>query len=167
MEVLTLSSALSVDQFSSGRARNFKVQPTVAEIAELVSRFDFVSIKDLRAKVTIRKVAHDCWDVAGNLSAQVVQRCVITDDPVPELVDFIIEERYVRKAEGFDGVEVDLNGAEPLVGGEIDIGEMVAQTLGIAVTPWPKSHVSAENLIEEAISDEHPFAGLAALKKPE
>ena len=167
MEILTLSSALSVDQFSSGRARRFHVQPTVAEIAELVSRFDFVMINYLRAEVTIRKVARDCWDVSGNLSAKVVQRCVITDDPVPELVDFTIEERYVQHADGLDGVEVDLNGAEPLVDGEIDIGEMVAQTLGIAVTPWPKSRRSAENLIEEAISDEHPFAGLAALKKPE
>ena len=167
MEVLTLSSTLSVDLFLLGKAQRFDVQPSAAEITELVSRFNFVSIDDMRAEVIIRKVARDCWDVAGNLSAKVVQRCVITQEPVLELVDFTIEERYVRQSVEIDGVEVALNGAEPLVGGEIDIGEMVAQTLGIAVTPWPKSLVYAENLIEENILDEHPFAGLAALRKPE
>ena len=167
MEVLTLSSTLPVDLFSFGKAQRFDIQPSVAEITELQSRFNFVSIEDMRAEVTICKVARDCWDVTGNLSAKVVQRCVITEDPVLELVDFTIEERYVRQLEELDGVEVDLNGAEPLVSGEIDIGEMIAQTLGIAVTPWPKVLVYAENLIEENISDEHPFAGLAALIKPE
>ena len=86
---------------------------------------------------------------------------------VMELVDFTIEERYVRKAENDDGIEVDLNEAEPLVVGAIDIGEMVAQTLGVAVTPWPKSPTSADSLTQEDLSDEHPFAGLAALRKPE
>ena len=86
---------------------------------------------------------------------------------MPELVDFTIEERYVRKAENDDGIEVDLNEAEPLVGGAIDIGEMVAQTMGVAVTPWPKSSTSADSLTQEDVSDEHPFAGLAALRKPE
>jgi uncharacterized metal-binding protein YceD (DUF177 family) len=167
MEILTLSSELSIDRFASGKARRFGIQPTAAEIAELVVRFDFVSIEDMRAEVTVRKVARDCWDVAGTLSARVAQRCVITGNDVPELVDFTIEERYVREAENDDGVEVDLNGAEPLVGGAIDIGEMVAQTLGVAVAPWPKSPASADSLIQEEISDEHPFAGLAALRKPE
>ena len=139
MEILTLSSELSVDRFASGKARRFGIQPTAVEIAELVARFDFVSIEDMRAEVTVRKVARDCWDVAGTLSARVVQRCVITGNDVPELVDFTIEERYVREAENDDGVEVDLNGAEPLVGGAIDIGEMVAQTLG---APWHHGQIA-------------------------
>ena len=167
MEILSLSSELSVDHFASGKARKFVIQPTAAEIAALVARFDFVSIEDMRAEVTVRKVARDCWDVAGTLSARVSQRCVITGNDVPELVDFAIEERYVREAENDDGVEVNLNGAEPLVAGAIDIGEMVAQSLGVAVAPWPKSPASADSLTQEEISDEHPFAGLAALRKPE
>ena len=56
MEILSLSSELSVDRFASGKARRFGIQPTAAEIAELVARFDFVSIEDMRAEVTVRKV---------------------------------------------------------------------------------------------------------------
>ncbi len=167
MEILTLSSALSVDRFASGKACRFRVKPTADEIAALVVRFDFISIDDMDAVVSIQKVAHDCWDVAGTLSANVIQRCVITDIHVPELVDFTIEERYVRSVENNNGIEVDLNGAEPLVGGAIDIGEMVAQTLGVAVTPWPKLLASADSLFQEDALEEHPFAGLAALKKSE
>ena len=167
MEILSLSSELSVDHFASGKARKFIVQPTAAEIAALVARFDFVSIEEMRAEVTVREVARDCWDVSGILLARVTQHCVITGNDMPELVDFTIEERYVRGVENDNGVEIDLNTAEPLVGGAIDIGEMVAQTLGVAVSPWPKSQVSANILIQDEISEEHPFAGLAALRKPE
>ena len=167
MEILTLSSALSVDRFLSGKAQKFGIQPTAVEIVELASRFDFVSIEEMFAEVTIQKVACDCWDVAGTLTAKVVQRCVITSHHVPELVDFIIEERYVRDVVDTGSVEVDLIGTEPLVGGAIDIGEIVAQSLGIAVAPWPKSSTSVESPIEEDVSEEHPFAGLAVLRKPE
>ncbi len=167
MEILTLSSALPVDRFLSGKAQKYGIQPTALEIGDLASRFDLVSIEEMFAEVTIQKVACDCWDVAGTLSARVVQRCVITGHHVPDFVDFIIEERYVREIEDTGSVEVDLVGTEPLVGGAIDIGEIVAQSLGIAVAPWPKSSMSAECLFEEDVSDEHPFAGLAALRKPE
>ena len=136
------------------------------EIAALAARFDFVLIEDMRAEVTVRKVARDCWDVSGILSARVIQHCVITGNDMPELVDFTIEERYVREVENDDGVEIDLNGGAAC-GGAIDIGEMVAQTLGVAVAPWPKSQASADILIQDEISEEHPFAGLAALRKPE
>ena len=167
MEILTLSSDLLVDRFLSGKPQKFGIQPTALEIVELASRFDLVSIEEMFAEVTIQKVACDCWDVDGTLTARVIQRCVITGHHVPDLVDFIIEERYVREVEDTGSVEVDLIGAEPLVGGAIDIGEIVAQSLGVAVAPWPKSSMSAENLIEEDVSEEHPLAGLAALRKPE
>ena len=167
MEILTLSSELPVDRFASGKKWKFGIQPTPVEIAALAARFNFVLIEDMRAEVTVRKVAHDCWDVSGILSARVTQHCVISGNDMPELVDFTIEERYVRGVENDDGVEIDLNTAEPLVGGAIDIGEMVAQTLGVAVSPWPKSQASADILIQDEISEEHPFAGLAALRKPE
>lgn len=164
---LTLSSHVTVDRFASGKLRKFVIIPTDEEIAGLLERFDFVSVEQMSAKVSIRKVARDCWDVTGTLSAQVVQRCVISGDPVPEVVDFAIEERYVRKAESEDDIEVALDGAEPLVGDAIDIGEVVAQSLGLAVTPWPKSPSSDNSLVLEDTQVEHPFAGLAALKKPE
>ena len=110
------------------------------------------------------KLASDCWDVRGRLSASVVQACGVTGEPVPETVDFLIEERYVRSAEDPAEVEVRLDDAEPLQDGAIDIGEMLAQSLSLAVTSWPRAPHAPDKLnVDESVSG-HPFAGLAALK---
>jgi uncharacterized metal-binding protein YceD (DUF177 family) len=167
METLTLSSALPVDHLPPTRGISVEVVPTQAEIDGLIERFDFIAVTDVCARLKVRKVAKDCWDVTGHLSANVTQRCVVTGEPVPELVDFMIEERYVRHAEDQDSVEVELDGVEPLVDGAIDLGEMVTQSLGVAVTPWPRSATATDHLESEEEKDNHPFASLAALKKPE
>ena len=167
MEAQTMSSKFAVERLASGKKVKFVVEPSTDEIVDLVDRFGFVAIESMRAEGTIKEVAKDGWDVTGHLSAKVTQRCVITGDPVLEVVDFAIEERYVRHTETDSDVEVELDGAEPLVDGSIDLGEMVAQSLGVAVTPWPKSAAASEHLVVEDVIDEHPFAGLAALKKPE
>jgi len=167
MDILTLASELSVDRLASGRPYNCIVEPTADEVADLAERFDFIAIESMRAEVIVRKVAKDCWDLSGRLTAKVTQRCVLTGEPVPELVDFTLEERYVRDADSDGEVEVTLEGAEPLVGGAIDVGEMVAQSLGVAVTPWPRTESMVESHFTEDRRDDHPFAGLAALKKPD
>ena len=62
-----------------------------------------------------------------------MQACVVTGVPLRETVDFLIEERYVRTASNLEEVEVCLDEAEPLENGAINIGEMLAQSLAIAV----------------------------------
>ena len=164
MSVLTLSSELSIDAFLAGKLLKFEVVPTPDEIADLVSRFQFVSIDECHATLSIRKVARDCWDVHGRLTANVVQSCVLTGVPIAESVDFVIEERYVREPEDSDAVEVNLDGVEPLKNGAIDIGEMVSQSLALAVTAWPRAEDAKEDFQLGEIVEEHPFAGLSVLK---
>lgn len=165
MSVLTLSSELSIDAFQAGKLLKFDVVPTADEIAALVARFGFVSIDNCHANLSIRKVARDCWDVNGRLTADVVQSCVVTGTPIAESVDFMIEERYVREPEDADAVEVNLDGVEPLKNGAIDIGEMVSQSLALAVTAWPRADGAEEGYQLGEMVDENPFAGLSVLKK--
>lgn len=165
MSVLTLSSELSIDAFQAGKLLKFEVVPTADEIAALMARFNFVAIDNCHANLSIRKVARDCWDVNGRLTANVVQSCVVTGEPIAESVDFLIEERYVREPEDADAVEVNLDGVEPLKNGAIDIGEMVSQSLALAVTAWPRADGAEEGYQLGEMVDEHPFAGLSVLKK--
>ena len=131
---------------------------------ELAERFGFLNLSEVEAKLTIRKAGPGIWDVKGRLRAHVAQACVVTGSEVAEEVDFEIEERYVRVSENAEEVVVTLDDAEPLVNGGIDLGEMVAQSLALAVNAWPRSDDAPDSFQAGEEGPTHPFAGLAALK---
>ena len=80
-------------------------------------------------------------------------------------LDFKLEERYVRITDDITSVEVDLDGVEPLKNGFIDLGEMVIQSLALAVTVWPRASDAPEYIESEPVKRDHPFAGLVAIKQ--
>ena len=144
MPVFSLSAELAADNIKPDATYRCKIIPSEAEIDMLLNRFDYIAVSDLVAELEIRKVARDCWDVHGSLTANVVQSCVVTGKPLAESVDFKLEERYVRITDDITSVEVDLDGVEPLKNGFIDLGEMVMQSLALAVTAWPRATGAAE-----------------------
>lgn len=166
MPVFSLSAELAADTIKPDATYRCKIIPSEDEIDMLLVRFDYIAVNDLVAELQIRKVAHDCWDIQGRLTADVVQSCVVTGKPLPESVDFTLEERYVRLIDDTTSVEVDLDGVEPLKNGFIDLGEMVMQSLALAVTAWPRATDAAEYTDPEPVKRDHPFAGLAAIKQP-
>lgn len=166
MPVFSLSAELDPDNIKPDTTYKCKIVPSDDEFSMLLSRFDYIAVKDLVATLEIRKVARDCWDIRGRLTADVVQSCVVTGKPLPESVDFTLEERYVRLVDDIRSVEVDLDGVEPLKNGFIDLGEMVIQSLALAVTAWPRATDAAEYTEPEPAKSDHPFAGLAAIKQP-
>ena len=51
-----------------------------------------------------------------------------------------------------------------LENGVINIGEMLAQLLAVAVTPWPRVAEAPETFVSGVESLDHPFAGLVKFK---
>ena len=115
--------------------------------------------------------------VSGHLSADAVQRCVVSLVPIPAHIETDFEVSYSGAAaqadEGdFDPVGIDT--PEPLIDGRIDLGEAVAQQLAIALDPYPRApgasldpegfSVGSGDGIGE-VGGKQPFAALAALKK--
>ena len=137
-----------------------------AELAALSDRFGFVEIDHLDVSIEIARVGPDTWDVKGRLQARLVQPCIVTGDPVPETVDFDIEERYVRASYEDEEVVVGLDDSEPLVDGSIELGEMVAQSLALAVNAWPRTVDAPDEFKAGDVEDAHPFASLGSLKMP-
>ena len=107
MPVFSLSAELAADNIKPDATYRCKIIPSEAEIDMLLTRFDYIAVNDLVAELEIRKVARDCWDVHGRLTANVVQCCVVTGKPLPESVDFKLEERYVHIVDDTTSVEVD------------------------------------------------------------
>ena len=165
MHQITLNSIIKVEHINSDSRNLFKFIASDEERKSLAVRFQFLDVLSLSADLTIFVSACDCWDVVGQMSGSVVQACCSTGAPISETVDFMIEERYVRNVSRQEAVEVHMDLTEPLENEAINIGELLAQSLAIAVTPWPRAHGAPETYTSGEELPDHPFAGLAALKR--
>ena len=165
MPKTTLDSILNVDQIRPDSANILKFVASDKELKSLATRFKFLDVLSLSAELTIQKSARHCWDVAGPLRGVVVQACSSSGVPLRETVDFLIEERYVRSVGNQEEVEVHMGVAEPLENEAINIGELLAQSLAIAVTPWPRAPEAPEVYTCGEELPDHRFAGLAGLKR--
>lgn len=164
MQKMSLSTVIDVDSLPFSGPQICKIDCDESECAALAARFGFAAVARLSARLKVKRAGPEHWNVTGKLQAEVTQLCGVTGEPVPESVDFTIEERYCRASEEGIDIDVSLDGFEPLVDGAIDLGEVVAQTLAISVNPWPRSVDAPHSFAVGESEKEHPFAGLAALK---
>ena len=164
MQPVSLETLVDVDTLPVKGPFRGTLVCTADECAALAERFGFLKTGDVMAELRIDRVGPDAWDVTGRLSAEVVQPCIATGEPVAETVDFAIEERYVRAASDDEEVVVGPEDSEPLVDGCIDLGEIVAQSLALGVSSWPRSADAPDRFEAGDTSQTHPFAKLGSLK---
>ena len=134
--------------------------------AALAERFGYIAINALSGKIDIRRVSASCWQIKGVFSAEIIQSCVVSGDPVNEKFQFELLERYLEtfeKVEEIDPMGVDV---ELLENGMIPVGEAISQALAINATAWPR-HPDTPILAPspELKEQNHPFAKLSELKK--
>lgn len=109
-----------------------------------------------------------------HFTADVVQSCVVTLDPVRSRIDEGIELCYAPSEEahlGAKGSFVDPlkeNGPEPLVNGSIDVGRVVMEHLLLALDPYPRRS-GAKFKFQDSFDDSStsPFALLSIKKETE
>lgn len=152
-----------------GEPRTVEIEADTEERAALAKRFDLIGIDRLAGRFTIRRDAAGIM-VEGRVTAAVTQACSITGDPLPATVDEPVALRFVPGGEaGQDEVELDDQDIDviPYEGGAIDLGEVAAETMALALDPFPRGP-NAEAKLKEAgvLSEEQagPFGALAGLK---
>lgn len=149
--------------------RDVAIEADESERAALARRFGLIAIDRLGASAMIRRDGPDIF-ASGSLSALVVQRCVATGDPVPAAIEESFALRFVP-AGSLTGDEIELSEADCDVieyeGQAIDLGEAAAETLSLALDPFPRS-VNADAALKAAgvigEEDAGPFAALKGLK---
>jgi uncharacterized metal-binding protein YceD (DUF177 family) len=152
-----------------------EIEAGPAEREALARRFELVGIEALTAAGSLVRRGESI-EAAGTIRARVTQSCVATAEPVDSAIEetFRIEFRPLPEA-GSAEEEIELGENELDVvfseGAEIDLGEAVAQTLLLALDPYPRSPAAEAALSEagvkseeEARAESSPFAALAALK---
>jgi len=150
-------------------AREISVEANADERAALARRFDLISVGKLTAKAMLTREG-DVVNAIGELQADVVQSCVATATPLPVMVKEGFSLRFVpMAAAGEEEVELDADACDTVEyeGGAIDLGEAVAETMALALDPFPRSP-DADAILKEAgvlgEGDFGPFAALKALK---
>lgn len=150
--------------------RTIEIDADADERRRLAGRFRLQAIDRLSASVRLQRRA-DMIHADGLISAQVVQSCVVTGDPLPQAVEAPFAVRYVPESAADAGEELELSEQDcdtlPLEGGRIDLGELAAETLSLALDPYPRSEAADAALHEAGVLAEGeagPFSALRALK---
>lgn len=141
-----------------------------AEREALARRFALESLDDLEVAAAVRRDAAAVL-AEGTVKAHVVQNCVATGRPIQAVVDAPFNLRFVPEGEDNAGEEIELSDADcdtlTYTGAAIDLGEAAAETLLLALDPFPRCP-DADDVLREAgvVGEEEagPFAALKALK---
>ncbi len=139
--------------------------------AALAERFDLQAVAALRADLTVRRHADSGWiEVAGSVFAEAVQTCVVTTDPIPvtvatELLELFDDSGEVAENEIVLDPMADI--PEPILDDTLDVGEIVAQSFGLALDPYPRvpgAELAFTDVEASGSPADSPFARLADLK---
>ncbi len=158
--------------------RVFDLKADAEERAKLATRFGLDALDRFVARVVVRPVAGNVTvDLSAHFEADVVQTCVVTLEPVRSTIagDFeAIFSSTVHLEEEGDSVDIDPEAPEPpepIVDGKIDLGEVVAERLGLEIDPFPrapgaefKGFTVGADAQERPVERRNPFAALAKLR---
>ncbi len=155
---------LRIDQIGEGELRQ-RIEADADERRRLMGRFRLLSLESLVADYTLRRDAAGIV-ATGRLTAEVAQPCVASGEPVPESVDESFTLRFLPEGsvEG-DDVELDDSAMDTMfyTGASIDLGEAAAETLALALDPYPRSPHAEEALRAAGVVREEDVAPATAL----
>ncbi|MEL6530399.1 MAG: DUF177 domain-containing protein [Pseudomonadota bacterium] len=155
------------------------IEATDAERAALAARFGLAEIAQLTASVALEERQAVVY-ATGSMRAAIIQLCAVSSDEFPVMIDEPINLRFVRETtlqsrttdEGEIEVELELEDSDEIEfsGDTFDLGEAIAQTLGLAIDPYAEGPNADQVRRQAGISDEGAPSGplaeaLAALKK--
>lgn len=172
---IEFSRVITLDKISlTETGRRLEADP--AERQALAARFELLGLDRLTAEIRLKRTGAGVIRVSGSFEAQLTQACVISLAPVPaELaIDFeVFFSEDVRATDADLTLEYDQDDPpEPATGGQIDLGEVVAEQLGLNLNPYPKAAGATlpGGWVAEAVDTasaapkRNPFAALAELK---
>ncbi|MGQ0558442.1 MAG: YceD family protein [Sphingosinicella sp.] len=167
-----LSRAVRIDSLG-GEARSMAIAAKRSEREALARRFGLIAIKSLAAEVELSRKGSDVR-LSGRIEAAVVQACSASGEPVEGRIGEPFELLFRPANISASAGEFELGAGEldllPYEGGAIDVGEAIAETLSLALDPFPRGPSADEALRKAGVLSEQqtaPFAALAALKDKE
>ena len=157
------------------------ISADAGERAGLAKLWSILEVRALSATFEIRRWKRDGVRLKGRVTADVVQACVVTLEPVESHIDEPVEVVFVpegsklaRQPAASESGEMLLDpdgpdAPEVFSGDSVDAGVVAAEHVALALDPYPrKADVAFAGHIESTDRDDRkpsPFAVLKAWKK--
>ena len=158
---------------SPRKPTRFTYRSTPEERAVLADELGLIALHALELSGEIRPVGQHELVMDAKLVARADQPCGITLAPVQALIDDPVRRRYIAGLETPAGDEIEMpedDATEPMPE-EIDLAEIAAEALALALPLYPRAPGAefaatphaAEGVIPIRDADLKPFAGLKSL----
>ena len=164
---------LRVASLDRSRPTRFDLQADEAARAAIAEHLGLLGIDSLRFRGELAPVGAADWRMTGRLTADVVQECVVTLEPLSGRIDERIGRDFLADAGGLSlDLDLDAEDEPDEFTDVIDPGAVAIEALALALDPYPRAPGTdpvdaraappgADPLDNAALK---PFAGLAALR---
>lgn len=151
--------------------RPIQLSATSAECAALARRFGIVAVRRLAAEVSLEPRG-GIIAVTGQLTADIVQSCAVSAEDLTMHIAEPLSLRFIpARTPARTDVEIELAAQDcddiEYTGTAFDLGEEVAQSLGLAINPFAVGPLAEEARRQAGLLDPEaagPFAALQGLK---
>jgi uncharacterized metal-binding protein YceD (DUF177 family) len=155
----------------TGRRLDLVADETIRQA--IVKTAGLAALPRLEAQFDLIRHGADGLQVAGRVAATVVQHCVVTLEPlqseIEEAIDlvFVPHPEPVSEPAGLQSADAG-DPPELLRDGAIDLGAIATEFLLLGLDPYPRAPGAVFDApVAKDDPSSHPFAALAALKKPD
>jgi hypothetical protein len=169
-----------VDDIRPDGGTHVEITASDAECVALAKSYDLPGMASLSGRFDLRRHGKTVF-VRGSIAAHVTQICVVTLEPFDSDVVGDVEMQYAPAAQVAEAWEriakAEASGSnapvedppDAIVDGRIDLGALTAETLALALDPYPKKPgvEFASPQDPDETPDESPFAVLAARRSQE
>jgi len=174
-QVPILDATIRVDHLPP-EGREVDVLANAEQRAAIAERLEISAVDHLEAKLGLTRFRGG-MRVLGQLKAQTVQPCVITFVPVIQHIEEPIDRIFLPSAdapktstahpEGF--VDLDADVPDHFEGNEVDLSELIIESLALALDPYPRAEGASLEQIGIKLDDDEvsPFASLKSLIDPD
>jgi uncharacterized metal-binding protein YceD (DUF177 family) len=133
-------------------------QPADCQI--LKEQLDLLGLDRVEGALTIRRWRGKGLSIRGHLTADIVQACVVTLDPVEQSLRTDVDMMLFPGADPLD-MESEI---DPLPTTELDIGAIIAEHLALAIDPYPRKKGVEFAEVRDNSAESSPFEALRVLK---
>ena len=152
-----------------------RLDATAEERKALRARFDLLDMPVLQAFLELKPDMKNAVEVTGKINATIIQNCILTLEPITTSFDLNVQTTFLPSddnPEGAGSPNLEEGAGEIEYypqGGKIDLGEMVAQHLGVSIDLYPRKPGATLNSTEfgAKVPEKNPFAKLAKIQDKE
>lgn len=126
-----------------------RITADAVQRAALAAAHDLAEVRSLEAELIVTAWKRDGVRVAGQVTADIVQNCVVTLEPIDAHVDEPLDGVFapvgsrLTRPERYEAGELVIDAEGPdlpelFTGDEVDVGQFVEEHFALAIDPYPR-----------------------------